>query len=139
MCVRRWLSAARTVEGLSVGATLCFHSSTKFLSVLPAFGLGIATRFTASRYGRSASMASVLNALSSLREVLGVSVVNAIEGGIDERCFMLGGVDRHLSKLPAKAGDYMKTQLSELVAFFGRAILPPPPAVARPVYDPTGI
>src|SRR6267378_4935285 len=88
---------------------------------------------------RAHVMASVLNALSSLREVLGVSVVNAIERGIDERCFMLGGVDRQLSKLPAKAADYMKTQLSELVAFFGRAILPPPPAVARPVYDPTGI
>jgi hypothetical protein len=88
---------------------------------------------------RAHVMASVLNALSSLREVLGVSVVNAIERGIDERCFMLGGVDRQLSKLPTKAADYMKTQLSELVAFFGRAILPPPPAVARPVYDPTGI
>jgi hypothetical protein len=88
---------------------------------------------------RAHVMASVLNALSNLREVLGVSVVNAIERGIDERCFMLGGVDRQLSKLPARAADYMKTQLSELVAFFRRAILPPPPAVARPVYDPTGI
>ena len=88
---------------------------------------------------RAHVMASVLNALSSLRDVLGVSVVSAIERGIDPRCFMLGGVDRHLGKLPARAADYMKSQLSELVGFFQKAILPPPPAEARPVYDPTGI
>ena len=88
---------------------------------------------------RAHVMASVLNALSSLRDVLGVSVVNAIERGIDPRCFMLGGVDRHLTKLPVRAADYMRSQLSELVEFFRRAILPPPPAEARPVYDPTGI
>ena len=84
-------------------------------------------------------MASVLNAISCLREVLGVSVINTIEHGIDSRCFMLGGVDRQLAKLPARAADYMKAQLSELVGFFQNAILPPPPAEAKPVYDPTGI
>ena len=88
---------------------------------------------------RAHVMASVLNALSSLRDVLGASVVNAIERGIDPRCFMLGGVDRHLAKLPARAAEYMRSQLSELVEFFAQAILPPPPAEARPVYDPTGI
>ena len=88
---------------------------------------------------RAHVMASVLNALSSLREVLGVSVVSAIEHGIDSRCFMLGSVDRQLAKLPPRAADYMKVQLSELVGFFQKAILPPPPAEARPVYDPTGI
>jgi hypothetical protein len=88
---------------------------------------------------RAHVMASVLNALSSLRDVLGVSVVNAIEHGIDSRCFMLGGVDRQLAKLPIRAADYMKAQLSELVGFFQNAILPPPPAEAKPVYDPTGI
>ncbi len=88
---------------------------------------------------RAHVMASVLNALSSLREVLGVTVVNAIERGIDARCFMLGGVDRQLAKLPARAADYMRSQLSDLAEFFRQAILPPPPAEARPVYDPTGI
>jgi predicted GTPase len=88
---------------------------------------------------RAHVMASVLNALSSLREVLGVVVVNAIEHGIDARCFMLGGVDRQLTKLPTRAAEYMKGQFSELVEFFRKAILPPPPAEARPVYDPTGI
>jgi GTP-binding protein EngB required for normal cell division len=88
---------------------------------------------------RAHVMASVLNALSGLRDVLGVAVVNAIERGVDSRCFMLGGVDRQLAKLPPRAADYMRAQLSELVGFFRRAILPPPPAEARPVYDPTGV
>jgi len=88
---------------------------------------------------RSHVMASVLNALSSLRDVLGASVVKVIEQGLDSRCFMLGGVDRQLAKLPPKAAEYMKLQLSELVSFFENAILPPPPAEARPIYDPTGI
>ena len=84
-------------------------------------------------------MASVLNALSSLRNVLGASVVKAIEHGIDSRCFMLGGVDRQLAKLPSRAADYMRGQLRTLVQFFEAAILPPPAADARPIYDPTGI
>jgi len=88
---------------------------------------------------RAHVMASVLNALASLRNVLGISVVNAIEHGIDSRCFMLGGVDRQIIKLPARAADYMRNQLLELVGFFQKAILPPPPAEAHPVYDPTGI
>jgi hypothetical protein len=88
---------------------------------------------------RAHVMGSVLNALSSLREVLGVSAVNAIEHGLDSRCFMLGGVDRQLAKLPARAADYMKGQLRELVGFFEAAILPPPEPQARPIYDPTGI
>ena len=88
---------------------------------------------------RAHVMASVLNALSSLRDVLGVSVVNAMEHGIDSRCFMLGGVDRQFDKLPTRTADYMKNQLSELAGFFQKAIQPPPPAEAYPVYDPTGI
>jgi hypothetical protein len=71
--------------------------------------------------------------------VLGAPIVKAMEHGIDHRCFMLGGVDRQLGKLPPRAADYMRDQLSELVGFFGRAILPPSLPEARPVYDPTGI
>jgi GTP-binding protein EngB required for normal cell division len=88
---------------------------------------------------RAHVMASVLNALSSLRDALGVVVVNAIEHGIDSRCFMLGSVDRQLAKLPTRTADYMRGQLFELVGFFQKAILPPPPAEASPSYDPTGI
>ena len=88
---------------------------------------------------RTHIMASVLNALSSLREVLGLVVVNAIEHGIDARCFMLGSLDRKLTRLPARAAEYMRTQLFELIGSFQKAILPPPPAEAHPIYDPTGI
>ena len=88
---------------------------------------------------RSHVMASVLNALSNLRDVLGAPVIRAVEHGIDRRCFMLGGVDRALGKLPARAADYMRSQLVELVGFFQAAIAPPPPPEACPIYDPTGI
>ena len=84
-------------------------------------------------------MASVLNALSTLRDVLGGSVVKAIEHGVDSRCFMLGGVDRQLTKLPSRAADYMKGQLTNMVRFFEMAISPPPMAQVHPIYDPTGI
>ena len=43
-------------------------------------------------------MASVLNALSNLRDDLGTSFVRSIEHRIDNRCFMLGGVDRNLGR-----------------------------------------
>ena len=88
---------------------------------------------------RAHVMASVLNAFANLRDVLGAPIVKVMEHGIDQRCFMLGGVDRKLGKLPPRAADYMRDQLSELVGFFVRAILPPAPPEARPVYDPTGI
>jgi len=88
---------------------------------------------------RAHVIASVHNAMSSLRDVLGLSVVNAIEHGLEERCFMLGGVDRQLATLPSRAADYMKGQLEDLVRFFERAIVPAPATEARPVYDPTGI
>jgi hypothetical protein len=88
---------------------------------------------------RAHVMGSVLNALSSLREVLGVSIVTAVEHRLDSTCFMLGGVDRRLDRLPSRAADYMKTQLRDLVGFFQSAIEASPGSEIRPVYDPTGI
>lgn len=84
-------------------------------------------------------MASVVNALSSLRDDLGAPVINAIERSIDGRCFMLGGVDRAIDKLPAKAAEYMKGELGLMLGFFAKAIVPPPPPEACPIYDPTGL
>jgi len=88
---------------------------------------------------RAHVMASVLNALANLQDVLGAPVVKNIERGIDDRCFMLGGVDQNLSRLPARAADYMRGELARLVDCCERAILPPLPPEARPVYDPTGL
>lgn len=84
-------------------------------------------------------MASVVNALSSLRDDLGAPVINAIERGIDERCFMLRDVNQAFGKLPPKAAAYMKGELGAMLSFFAAAIVPPPPPEACPVYDPTGL
>lgn len=88
---------------------------------------------------RAHVMASVLGALSRLQDVLGAPVVRSIEHGIDDRCFMLGGVDKSLSELRPRAADYMRGELARLVDFCERAILPPPPPKVGPVYDPTGV
>jgi hypothetical protein len=80
-----------------------------------------------------------LNGLSGLRDTLGASVVRAMEHGLEDRCFMLGGVDRQLETLPARAADYMKDQMARLVGFFEAAIRPAPALMPRPVYDPMGI
>jgi hypothetical protein len=88
---------------------------------------------------RAHVMASVLNALGSLRESLGVPIVRTMERSIDERCFMLGGVDKRLSILPPRAAEYMREQLAAIMEFSAAAILPPPAPEARPEYDPTGI
>ena len=84
-------------------------------------------------------MASVLNALSNLRDDLGDSIARSIEHGIDNKCFMLGGVDQNLTRLPARAAEYMHGELANLVEFCKDAILSPPPPEACPIYDPTGI
>ena len=84
-------------------------------------------------------MASVRNALSSLRDVLGTPLTRSIEHDIDKKCFMFGGVDRNLKQLPSRAADYMHAELKGLVEFCEEAIVPPTPPEARPIYDPTGI
>jgi hypothetical protein len=88
---------------------------------------------------RAHVMASVLNALASLRDALGTGVVHALEEHLDSRCFMLGGVDKSLVRMPSKAAAYMEGQFASLAAFFEEAILPPPPPKGQPIYDTTGI
>ena len=68
---------------------------------------------------RAHVMASVLNALSSLRDVLGISVVNAMEHGIDSRCFMLGGVDSgsHFNATTPKHGSWLNQAEIEIGLF----------------------
>lgn len=88
---------------------------------------------------RAHVMASVLNALASLRDALGTGVVHALEEHLESRCFMLGGVDKSLSKMPAKAAAYMKNQFANLATFFEDAILPPPEPKGQPIYDTTGV
>lgn len=84
-------------------------------------------------------MASVLNALASLRDALGTGVVQALEEHLELRCFMLGGVNKPLDKMPSKAAAYMEGQFANLATFFESAILPPPEPKGQPIYDTMGV
>lgn len=84
-------------------------------------------------------MASIFNALTNLRDALGAPVIRSIEHKIENRCFMLGGVEKNLSQLPDRAADYMRSELLQVVKFCEQAILPPLPPNSCPVYDPSGI
>ena len=93
----------------------------------------------ALRDKRNHVMDSVRNALSSLRDVLGGPVARSMEQDIDNRCFMLGGVDQKLSQLPQPANEFMQAEMKSLIQFCQAAILPPPQPKACPVYDTDGI
>ncbi len=89
---------------------------------------------------RTHVMASVLSALGRLRDIIGGQVVNAIEHGLDERCFMLGGTDRRLDQLPPKAANYMRRQLSSLIEMAEAAhAAEPVQSSGAPTYDPLGM
>ena len=88
---------------------------------------------------RNHVMDSVRNALSSLRDILGGPVARSMEHDIDDRCFMLGGVDQKLSQLPQRANEFMQEEMKKLIQFCKKAILPPPLPKACPVYNTDGI
>ena len=93
---------------------------------------------------RTHVMDSVRNALSNLSDVLGTSATKTIERNIERKCFMLGGIDRQLSRLPVRPRRYMQNTLTDLVAVCGNAKNRPPqpeahPSYEYPVYDPTEI
>jgi len=88
---------------------------------------------------RSHVMASVSQAISKISDEFGTSVAKAIENNIEDKCFMLGGLDKNLDKLPHVAADYMRSQIDRMISFFLKAIIPPDPILTAPIYDPTGI
>ena len=88
---------------------------------------------------RNHVMDSVRNALSSLRDILGDPVARSMEQDIDGRCFMLGGVDKNISKLPQAANTFMQKEIRKLIQFCEQAILPPPTLKVSPVYGLDGI
>jgi hypothetical protein len=82
---------------------------------------------------RSYIMAAVHQALGSLREVVGTPVIRSIERNIDERCFMLGFLDRNISdQNPASARELGR--LIDFLAAAGRQ--PEDVAEAKPIYEP---
>ncbi len=88
---------------------------------------------------RAHVMASVVSALSSLRDAVGARIIQTLESGIDDRCFMLGNTQKRLSSLPRKANAYMVGQLEGLVDFCQRAAEPKAEATAALLYSPIGI
>jgi hypothetical protein len=89
---------------------------------------------------RAHVMASVMSALASLQDTVGVRIVRGLERGIDDRCFMLSGTQKSHKELGPKASAYMTNQLNGLVAFFEKAAEPVvAPEGAALVYDPIGI
>lgn len=84
---------------------------------------------------RAHILASVHNYLARLRDILNGPIVTAMERTIDDRCFMLGGLDAASEKLPAG----VRNQLGLLLDLFERAIVPPTLPDAKPTYDPSGL
>ena len=80
-------------------------------------------------------LGAVKVALASLRDAIGDVVVGGLERRLDERCFMLGWLDRPADQIPGGA----RRQLAELMGFFESVIAPEPPPRARPLYDPAGL
>jgi hypothetical protein len=80
-------------------------------------------------------MASVINGLSNLTEVIGAPIVKAVERVLEDQSFMLGALQEGSRKLP---GGVVK-ELLRMTSFFEKAIEPPPQPEARPVYDTTGL
>ena len=84
---------------------------------------------------RSHVLGSVTNAFNSLKDLLGGPVVRTIERQIDERCFMLGALQKPSRKLP----QGVVCELERLLIFCKRQIEPEATGVAIPVYDASGL
>lgn len=84
---------------------------------------------------RAHVLSSVRQKLTSLREIVGIPAIRAIERGLDERCFMLGYLDRPL----AEKHRGPVSELLNLIAFCESAISRANETDACPVYDTAGL
>jgi hypothetical protein len=84
---------------------------------------------------RAHVLSSVYQKLVSLREVVGQPAVRTIERGLDERCFMLGFLNRDLTE--KNRGPVR--ELARLLDFCEAAIKPDDVQEVRPVYDTAGL
>jgi hypothetical protein len=80
---------------------------------------------------RAHVMSQVHQKLASLRDVVGVPAVRAIERNLDARCFMLGFLDRPLTE--KNRGPV--AEMARLLDFYEAAIQPEKLPDAYPVYD----
>ena len=84
---------------------------------------------------RAHVLSAVYQNLASLRDIVGQPAVRAIERELDDRCFMLGYLDRVLTE--KQRGPV--SELLKLIEFCEAAITPPEVAQVRPVYDTAGL
>jgi hypothetical protein len=75
------------------------------------------------------------SALASLRTDIGASLVASLEATSEQRCFMLGWLDKSTDQLQPK----VREQIEGLLGFFEAAIEPVPLPAAVPVYDPASL
>ena len=80
-------------------------------------------------------LASVKSTLSSVRDAIGDVVLSTLARQINDRCFMLGWLDRPAKKVPSGA----RKQLGRLTCFFETAIAASTLPEAKPCYDPAGL
>jgi hypothetical protein len=84
---------------------------------------------------RAHVLSSVHQKLAGLREVVGVPAVRAMERALDERCFMLGFLDRSLTE--KNRGPV--AEMTKLLDFCEAAIAPTETLQVGPVYDTAGL
>lgn len=84
---------------------------------------------------RTHVLSSVHQKLTHLREIVGVPAVRAIERKLDERCFMLGYLDRPL----AEKHHGPVRELLRLIAFCESMIIHAEETEIRPIYDTVGL
>ena len=80
-------------------------------------------------------LSAVYQRLTSIREIVGVPAVRAIERDLDERCFMLGYLDRPLTE--RNRGP--RKELLKLLDMLESAIAPEEIPQLTPVYDTAGL
>ena len=84
---------------------------------------------------RAHVLSSVYQKLVSLRDIVGQPAVRAIERELDQRCFMLGFLDRQITSQNRGPAD----GLAKLLDFFETAIEPVAVPESTPVYDTAGL
>jgi len=84
---------------------------------------------------RNHVVASITNALGTLRQALGVTVANALEQNLGERVFLFGGLDREIRAIPSG----VIREMDRLLVLTHAAAAPDKPGDAKPSYMTTGL
>ena len=84
---------------------------------------------------RAHVIASITNAISSLRQILGAPVAAALERRLSEEVYLLGGLDRDIRSIPKGITNEMR----RLLEFIQRAVPPEVEGGLAPIYFVSGL